>query len=77
METNELQKRIIRKVLHTDDRQLLDSLNQLLNISNNHETYRLSDHEKSMILQSRAEYMSGEAVPNEILFYQNVHWMSE
>ena len=77
METNALQNSIIRKVLKTDNHQLLDSLNQLLTISDNHESHRLSGHDKSKISQSRTDYLSGEAIPNEILFYQNDQWMRE
>jgi predicted transcriptional regulator len=66
MKTSELQKSIIQKVLHTDDNQLLDYLNQLLNNKNNQETYQLSDFEKSIIAESKADYLAGRTIPNEL-----------
>ncbi|MBW8331093.1 MAG: hypothetical protein K0M40_03650 [Prolixibacteraceae bacterium] len=66
MKTSELQKSIIQKVLHTDDNQLLDYLNQLLNNKYNQETYQLSDFEKNMIAESEADYLAGNTIPNEL-----------
>ena len=66
MNTSELQKSIIQKVLHTDDNHLLDYLNQLLNNKYNQETYQLSDFEKSIIAESKAKYLAGKTIPNEL-----------
>ena len=66
MKTSELQKSIIQKVLHTDDNQLLDYLNQLLSNKYNQETYQLSDFEKNMIAESEADYLAGNTIPNEL-----------
>ena len=64
MSTKELQKSIIQKVLHTDDNQLLDYLNQLLNNNDNQEIYRLSDFEKFIISESEADYEAGRVISN-------------
>ena len=65
MKTIELQNSIIRKVLNTDDNQLLDTLNQLLNNNENQEIDRLSDFEKSLISESEADYEAGRVISNE------------
>jgi len=41
METKDLQNSIIQKELNTDNNQLFDYLNQLLNINGNKEIYKL------------------------------------
>jgi len=75
METNELQSIIIKKVLDTHDPHLLNSLQQLLNNNNHQNSLQLSDIKKPVISKSHADYLAG--IPNEVLFYQNVNWMSE
>jgi len=77
MNTSELQKSIIQKVLHTDDIQLLDYLNQLLKNKYNQETYQLSDFEKSIIAESKADYLAGKTIPNEQVLNRNDQWLSE
>lgn len=77
MNTSELQKSIIQKVLHTDDNHLLDYLNQLLNNKYKQETYQLSDFEKSIIAESKSDYLAGKTIPNEEVFNRNDQWLSE
>ena len=77
MGTIELQNSIIRKVLNTDDNQLLDYLNQLLNNKENQEIYRLSDFEKSIISESEADYEAGRVISNEDVISRNEEWLKE
>jgi len=56
MTTKELQDSIIQKVLHTDDDQLLDYLNQILSEGREDKIYQLSDFEKILISESQADY---------------------
>ena len=77
MKTIELQNIIIQKVLHTDDNQLLDYLNQLLNNNDNQEIYRLSDFEKSIISKSEADYEAGRVISNEDVISRNEEWLRE
>ena len=70
METIELQNSVIRKVLNTDDNQLLDYL-QLLNNNATREIYRLSDFEKSIILESEADYEAGQLISHEEVISRN------
>ena len=68
MTTKELQDSIIQKVLHTDDDQLLDYLNQILSEGREDEIYQLSDLEKALISGSQADYKSGNVISNEDIF---------
>lgn len=77
METVELQNSIIQKVLHTDDNQLLDYLNQLLNTNDNQEIYQLSDFEKSVVSESLADYESGKIISNEEVISRNEEWLKK
>ena len=77
MKTAELQNSIIQKVLKTEDEQLLDYLNQLLNERTEVEPYLLSDFEKSIIAESQAEYSSGKVVSNEEVVSKNSEWLKE
>ena len=76
METIELQNSVIRKVLNTDDNQLLDYL-QLLNNNENREIYRLSDFEKSIILESEADYGAGQLISHEDVISRNEEWLKK
>lgn len=73
----ELQNSIIQKVLHTNDYQLLDYLNQLLSEGSKKETYKLSEFEKAIITESQVEYQSGKMISNEDIFSRNDEWLKE
>ena len=75
MKKAELQNSIIQKVLKTEDDQLLNYLNQLLNEGKAAETYLLSDFEKSIIAESQAEYQSGNVVSNQEVISKNTEWL--
>ena len=77
METKDLQNSIIQKVLHTEDNQLLDYLNQLLNCNDEQKSYQLSDFEKTIILESKADYEAGNIISNEDVISQNEEWLKE
>lgn len=77
MKTTELQNSIIQKVLNTNDGQLLDYLNQLLNEGNEKEIYKLSEFEKSIISESKADYLSGKTISNEDIISRNKEWLNE
>lgn len=77
MKTTELQNSIIQKVLHTNDNQLLDYLNQLLNEGYEKEIYKLSEFEKAIISESKADYLSGKTISNEDIISRNKEWLNE
>jgi len=75
MKTAELQNSIIQKVLKTEDNQLLNYLNQILNEGKAKETYILSDFEKSVIAESEADYLAGKIISNEDVNSRNEEWL--
>ena len=77
MTTKELQDSIIQKVLHTDDDQLLDYLNQILSEGREDKIYQLSDFEKILISESQADYKLGKIISNEDVISRNEEWLKE
>lgn len=66
MDRAELQESIIQKIRQTNDKELLDYLNQLLSNEDDQKTYKLSDFEKDMLAESEADYLAGRVIPNEL-----------
>jgi predicted transcriptional regulator len=66
MSTNELQESIIQKIRTTKDDELLNYLNQLLSNEEEQEKYKLSEFEKNMLAESKADYLAGRTIPNEL-----------
>lgn len=66
MSTSKLQKSIIQKIRRTNDEELLNYLNDLLSSEEGKKTYQLSDFEKSIISESKADYLAGRTIPNEL-----------
>ncbi|HEY3369487.1 MAG TPA: hypothetical protein VGK10_01485 [Prolixibacteraceae bacterium] len=75
METTELRKSIVQRVLLTDDQPLLNHLHLYLNNNHHQESHLSSEVDKSQVSDSHAAYLAG--IPNEVLFYQQVNWISE
>lgn len=76
MKTIELRDDIIRKVLKSNDDQLLSYLNQLLNDGNEAETYKLTDFGSSLISESLADYKLGKVISNEEIISKNDKWLN-
>ena len=77
MTTSELQDSIIQKVLHTNDEQLLDYLNNLLSNNEGREVYRLSDFERTILKESQTDYATGKTIPGDDVFKRNEKWLKE
>lgn len=73
----ELQNKIIQKVMHSNDEQLLDYLNKILSNETDKEIYKLSEFEKAIITESQAEYQSGKMILNEDIITKNEAWLKE
>jgi len=76
MKTKELQNSIIQKVWQTDDKPFLNYLNKLLIDRDLNKKYRLSDFEKSLISDSRVDYVSGKTISNEHIISMNEEWIN-
>ena len=77
MTTRELQNSIIEKVLNSSDERLLEYLYEILEEGNNSEIYQLSDVEKAIVSESKADYISGNIIPNEEVMLRNREWLDE
>jgi hypothetical protein len=77
MNRSELQNSIIRQVLKTDDEQLLEYLNSIINKATNSSLYKLSDFEKDLIKESQAEYLAGKTISNDDVFARNEKWLKK
>lgn len=77
MDTKELQESIIQKIRNTKDDELLNYLNQLLSNEDDQKTYKLSDFEKNMLIESRADYLAGGISSNEDVNSRNEEWLRE
>jgi hypothetical protein len=77
MRSAKIQNSIIRKVLNTDDDQLLDYLNQILDSGEGIEQYKLNAEEKLLISESVADYKSGKIISNQDVISRNEEWLKE
>jgi hypothetical protein len=77
MNRSELQNSIIRQVLKTDDEQLLEYLNSIINKATNSSLYKLSDFEKNLIKESQLEYLAGKTISNADVFVRNEKWLKK
>jgi hypothetical protein len=77
MNRSELQNNIIRQVLKTDDEQLLEYLNNIMNKASHSSLYKLSDFEKTLIKESQSEYHSGKTISNDEVFLRNEKWLEK
>jgi len=66
MNTKELQENIIHKIRRTNDDELLNNLNQLLSNEDDQKTNKLSEFEKNMLLERKADYLAERTIPNEL-----------
>ena len=77
MNTIELQNNIIRKILNTKDKQMLDYLNSILAQGEKADIYKLSDFEKKVLHESMADYKKGNVISNDEVFSKSEKWLEE
>ena len=68
MQTTELQNKIIRKVLATDDISLLEKIQDFLNSLKEKKTYKLSPSERKIIEEREIHYKTEKKISNEDVF---------
>lgn len=64
----------VQKVLKTDDKQPLGQPQHFMDLNGDQIAIPLS--EKPIVSEKTHLYLSGETIPNEVLFYQNTNWLS-
>lgn len=77
MSTTDLRESIIEKIRHTDDEELLDYLNKLLTSNEDESSYTLSEFEKNLLAESKANYLSGKITDNNDIVKRNKKWLGE
>ena len=78
MSTVELKKKVVEKLLATENDYLLEEINRLLELENHEEdVYILSDIQKAKINQSLKQIENGEFVTHEDLNKEIDKWLSE
>ena len=77
MNTIELQNSIIRKILNTKDKLMLDYLNSILEKGENADIYKLSDFEKKILHESLVDYKKGNLITNDDVFSKSEKWLEE
>ena len=77
MNTIELQNNIIRKILNTNDDQLLDYLNNILAQGEDSNIYKLNDSERETLQESLADYKNGNVISNDDVFAKSKKWLKE
>jgi len=77
MGTNLPRKIDIQKVLPVDNKQLFGQVDPLLNTNENLNDFQVLEIEKPIISEIKHHYLPGETIPNDVLFYQQVNWLSD
>lgn len=77
MENKDLQFGIIKTVANTDDYQLLTHILQILDHKGHPDSFPSFDGPKTHKQAEKNNNLTGEALPNEVTFYQNMEWLSE
>ncbi len=77
MKTAELKNNIIKRILDTEDKNLLVYLDNLLEKNDSAEIYKLSSFEKQVINESLADYENRNTISNDELFSRNKEWLGE
>ena len=77
MDNVSLQNQIIRKILHTSNKHLLEYLDTLLSKENSKEVYPLNDFEKQILNESNVDYSAGRIVSNDEVFEKLETWLGE
>ena len=77
MTISELQDDIIKQLLKITDLDTLTLFKEALAQKTDNITYALSDFEKRIIQESRADYEQGNIIDNEVIFQRNKKWLEE
>ena len=79
MNTSELREHIIQKIRRTDDKKLLDYLNQLVSDKNDPNVYEHTDFEKQILEDSGTDYLAGRRIPTELqsILYSKIMSVTE
>jgi len=78
MSTVELKERLISKILHTENPEVLGEVFRLLEIENEEiEVIKLSDQQKQAILQGQEDIKNGRFLTNEQADQEIDEWLNK
>ncbi len=77
MKTAELKNHIIKRILDTEDKNLLTYVYSLLEKNHSAEIYKLNSFEKQVISESLADYEKGNTISSEDVFSRNKECLGE
>ena len=76
MNTIELQNTIIKKILNTNDSDILKYFNQILS-KENQDFYKLTDFEMQVANESLMDYENSNIITNDEVFAKTKKWLEE
>ncbi len=76
MNTIEIQNSLIRKILNTQDIEILNYFHSILS-SDTQVSYKLNDFETQFINDSLADYENGNIISNDDFFTKTEKWLEE
>ena len=76
MNTIEIQNSLIRKILNTQDIEILNYFHTILS-ADNQGTYKLNNFETQLINDSLADYENGNIISNDDVFTKTEKWLEE
>ena len=76
MNTVELQNTIIKKILNTNDSDILKYFNQILS-KENQDFYKLTDFEMQVANESLMDYENSNIITNDEVFAKTKKWLEE
>lgn len=77
MSVSELQNDIIKQLLSIKDLDTLTLFKEMLTQKIEKKEYKLSDFEKRILKESKADYDAGNSVDNDFVFERNKKWLEE
>ncbi|MGB7393009.1 MAG: hypothetical protein WA913_01310 [Pricia sp.] len=77
MGISDLQTDIIKKILSIRDIETLTLFREILSNTANDKIYKLSDFEKTVVSESKADYEAGRLIDHETIIKRNKEWLEE
>jgi len=77
MSISELQNDIIKQLLNIEDVETLELFKVMLSQKADNQVYKISDFEKRIVAESKADYEAGHVLDNDNVFKRNEKWLEE
>lgn len=77
MSVSQLQNDIIKQLLTIEDVDTLSLFKQMLLKKAGDQVYKLSDFEKKMVAESKADYDAGRLLDHDEVFKRNEKWLEQ